>query len=167
MVLLVGGMSLDSLTFGRWLPPWRRTRLRESRQPGKAGTIQSVTRQRLRGREEEGTLEGVDTNNRSPPQEGTPRFGSFPRKLFLCRQTGLPRRRPASRRTPCECVGPGKLKLVRNHLSPTMQRLYDSHWRWWELFTHRRGVCSELFVASTCSWVSRTAQAASTAPSRP
>ena len=32
------------------------------------------------------------------------------------------------------------LQLVRDHLTPTTQRLYDGHWRWWELFARRRGV---------------------------
>ncbi|CAE7671760.1 ESS1 [Symbiodinium sp. CCMP2592] len=33
-----------------------------------------------------------------------------------------------------------RLQLVKDHLSPSTQRLYDGHWRWWELYTRRRGV---------------------------
>ncbi|CAE7534189.1 unnamed protein product [Symbiodinium sp. CCMP2592] len=33
-----------------------------------------------------------------------------------------------------------RLQLVKDHLSPATQRLYDGHWRWWELYTRRRGV---------------------------
>ncbi|CAE6970953.1 L96 [Symbiodinium sp. CCMP2592] len=66
---------------------------------------------------------------RQPPPRGPER--EFPRR----NEAEILRRRAGTRGGPRAPLGARKTAV-----SPSTQRLYDGHWRWWELYTRRRGV---------------------------
>ena len=151
VVLLVGGMSFSLLTCSCWLSPWRVPRPANLETNERVGSLARRVRFRLStdsDSEAEGsrpsTLERFDTNASLTTRHHRKR-GRHP---LVASQGSSPQaaRRAHSDNGPQAGVLPAhawakeSLRLVRDHLSPTTQRLYDSHWRWWELFTRRRGV---------------------------
>ena len=151
VVLLVGGTSLSLLTCSCWLSPWRAPRPANLETNERVGSLARRVRFRLStdsDSEAEGgspaTFTRVDTNASLTTRHHRKR-GRHP---LVASQGSSPQaaRRAHSANGPQAGVLPAhawakeSLRLVRDHLAPTTQRLYDSHWRWWELFTRRRGV---------------------------
>ena len=151
VVLLVGGTSLSVLTCSCWLSPWRVPRPANLETNERVGSLARRVRFKL-STDSDSEAEGsrtasfarVDTNASLTTRHHRKR-GRHP---LVASQGSSPQaaRRAHSDNGPQAGVLPAhawakeSLRLVRDHLSPTTQRLYDSHWRWWELFTRRRGV---------------------------
>ena len=151
IVLLVGGMSLGCLTFSRWLLPWRATRPAYDPLYLRAGSLERRVRFSLSPDSDSEAEkrrapmpEGIDTNSSLTTRHHRKRGrhplvasqGISPRAA----KRAYPDHGPQAGVLPANAWARESLKLVRDHLSPATQRLYDSHWRWWELFTRRRGV---------------------------
>ncbi|CAE7854331.1 L96, partial [Symbiodinium necroappetens] len=77
-----------------------------------------------------------DSDSEAEKRKAPMSEGSSPRAA----KRAYPDNGPQAGVLPANAWARESLKLVRDHLSPATQRLYDSHWRWWELFTRRKGV---------------------------
>ena len=151
IVLLVGGMSLGYFTFSSWVMPWRASRPAHHSAYQRVGNLERRVRFSLspdsdseaKGKKTP-TPEGADTRisltTRHHRKRGRHPLVASQGSSPSAAKRAYPTSGPQAGVLPANAWARESLKLVRDHLSPTTQRLYDSHWRWWELFTRRRGV---------------------------
>ena len=151
IVLLVVGTSLGYFAFSSWVQPWRASR--PSRDPTylKVGSLEKRVRFSLSPdsgseaeREKASVPESADARasltTRHHRKRGRHPLVASQGSSPSAAKRAHPDNGPQAGVLPANAWARESLRLVRDHLSPTTQRLYDSHWRWWELFTRRRGV---------------------------
>ena len=184
IVLLVMGTSLGCFAFSSWVRPWRASRPARDPTYLKVGSLEKRVRFSLSpdsGSEAEREKAVVPESAAAQASLTTRHHRKRGRHPLVASQGSSPSAAkrahpdngPQAGVLPANAWARESLRLVRDHLSPTTQRLYDSHWRWWV-----RKSCSsttwctclwgkalrplrpkrgwELFVAFTYSWAFRT-----------
>ena len=151
IVLLVMGTSLGCFAFSSWVRPWRVSRPAQDPTYLKVGSLEKRVRFSLSpdsGSEAEREKAVVPESAAAQASLTTRHHRKRGRHPLVASQGSSPSAAkrahpdngPQAGVLPANAWARESLRLVRDHLSPTTQRLYDSHWRWWELFTRRRGV---------------------------
>ena len=151
IVLLVMGTSLGCFAFSSWVRPWRASRPARDPTYLKVGSLEKRVRfslspdsgseaEREKAVVPESAAAQASLTTRHHRKRGRHPLVASQGSSLSAAKRAHPDNGPQAGVLPANAWARESLRLVRDHLSPTTQRLYDSHWRWWELFTRRRGV---------------------------